>query len=116
MTHLKQIPVGRHAIDVVSNDGGHWMFNDSESQLRLVDWWPSTGTYQCPQSGKQGTQTYEDDVLRIAVEECKNKLVRKKAKLVGPRLSGHDLGNARRDRKQRQIKQIYGNLPKPRRR
>jgi hypothetical protein len=40
----------------------HWMFHDVDSGQRIVDYWPSTGTWYCPSSGERGK---ESDLARF---------------------------------------------------
>lgn len=44
----------------------HWMFNDGESGLRILDYWPTNGKWWCRRSGEKGICKNVMEAVEIA--------------------------------------------------
>jgi len=44
----------------------HVMFNDSKTGARILDWWPTNGTWFCKRTGERGKSKDAEEVVQIA--------------------------------------------------
>lgn len=44
----------------------HFMFNDADTGKRLMDWWPTKGTWRCPITGETGSTVDVEEAVQTA--------------------------------------------------